>query len=61
MKTSVKSQEGMALVFAVLAIILIAAATMRAQAMLWGAAPQQNDEIEAQFDVFGGAPKKGHR
>lgn len=42
-------------------LLMIAAATMRAQAMLWGAVPQQNDEIEAQFDVFGGAPKKGHR
>ncbi len=40
-------------------LLIIAAATMRAQAMLWGAGPQQNDEIEAQFDVFGGAPKKG--
>ncbi|MGE5387311.1 MAG: type II secretion system protein GspM [Hyphomicrobiales bacterium] len=42
-------------------LLIITAATMRAQAMLWGAAPQQNDEIEAQFDVFGGAPKKGHQ
>jgi general secretion pathway protein M len=40
-------------------LLLITAASLRGQAMLWGAAQQQNDEIEAQFDVFGGAPKKG--
>ncbi len=39
-------------------LLLIMAGTMRGQAMLWGAAPQQSEEIEAQFDVFGGAPKK---
>ncbi|GLI94208.1 type II secretion system protein GspM [Methylocystis echinoides] len=40
-------------------LLIITAASLRGQAMLWGAAAQQNDEIEAQFDVFGGAPKKG--
>lgn len=41
-------------------LLLITAATVRGQTMLWGAQPtQENEEIEAQFDVFGGAPKKG--
>lgn len=40
-------------------LLIITAASIRGQAMLWGAAPQQNEELEAQFDVFGGAPKKG--
>ncbi len=39
-------------------LLIITAASIRSQALLWGA-PQQADEIEAQFDVFGGAPKKG--
>lgn len=40
-------------------LLIIAAAAIRGQTMLWGAAPEQNAELEAQFDVFGGAPKKG--
>jgi hypothetical protein len=39
-------------------LLVITAATVRGQALLWGA-PQQAEELEAQFDVFGGAPKKG--
>ncbi len=40
-------------------LLIINAATVRGQAMLWGAPQQQANELEAQFDVFGGAPKKG--
>lgn len=42
-------------------LLIITAATMRGQAMLWGAAPPPDEEIEAQFDVFGGAPKKARQ
>lgn len=41
-------------------LLLITSASLRSQAMFWGAPQgQQADEVEAQFDVFGGAPKKG--
>jgi general secretion pathway protein M len=41
-------------------LLIITSASVRSQTMLWGA-PQglQADDVEAQFDVFGGAPKKG--
>ncbi|CCJ06974.1 type II secretion system protein GspM [Methylocystis sp. SC2] len=39
-------------------LLVITSATIRSQGVFWGAA-QQTDELEAQFDVFGGAPKKG--
>lgn len=43
-------------------LLLIAAASVRGQTMMWGAPQaQQGDEIEAQFDVFAGAPKKGRQ
>lgn len=39
-------------------LLLITAATLRSQTVFWGAPQgQQTDEVEAQFDVFGGAPK----
>ncbi len=41
-------------------LLVITAATLRSQAMMWGAQqPDAEAEIEAQFDVFGGAPQKG--
>jgi general secretion pathway protein M len=41
-------------------LLLITAASVRGQSMIWGAPQQQQgDDVEAQFDVFGGAPKKG--
>lgn len=40
-------------------LLIITAATLRSQAMLWGAPPQNEQDIEAQFDVFGGAPRIG--
>jgi general secretion pathway protein M len=43
-------------------LMIITAATLRGQAMFWGAPSAQADQaIEAQFDVFGGAPKKGRQ
>lgn len=43
-------------------LLLITTASIRGQSMLWGAPQaQQGDEIEAQFDVFAGAPKKGRQ
>lgn len=43
-------------------LLMITAASIRGQSMLWGAPQaQQGDEIEAQFDVFAGAPKKGRQ
>ncbi|WP_363352179.1 type II secretion system protein GspM [Methylocystis echinoides] len=39
-------------------LLLITGASIRNQAMFWGM-PRQSEELEAQFDVFGGAPKKG--
>jgi general secretion pathway protein M len=41
-------------------LLIITAATLRAQGMIWGAQPQTDQDMEAQFDVFGGAPRKGH-
>jgi general secretion pathway protein M len=42
-------------------LLIIFAATLRGQAMIWGAQPQTDQDLEAQFDVFGGgAPRKGH-
>jgi hypothetical protein len=41
-------------------LLIITAATLRAQGMIWGAQPQTDQNMEAQFDVFGGAPRKGH-
>jgi general secretion pathway protein M len=41
-------------------LLLITSASVRSQTMIWGAPQgQQANEVEAQFDVFGGAPKKG--
>lgn len=41
-------------------LLMVTAASVRGQSMIWGApAQQQGDDVEAQFDVFGGAPKKG--
>jgi general secretion pathway protein M len=40
-------------------LLIITAATIRSQAMMWGAPQDSEAEIEAQFDVFGGAPQKG--
>jgi general secretion pathway protein M len=41
-------------------LLVITAATLRSQAMMWGAPTQRTEaDIEAQFDVFGGAPQKG--
>jgi len=37
-------------------LLIVAAATLRGQAMMWGAPGENPDELEAQFDVFGGAP-----
>lgn len=43
-------------------LLLITAATLRAQGAMWGGqAAQDNQDIDAQFDVFGGAPQKGRR
>ena len=42
-------------------LMIITAATLRNQAMMWGAPQQGETEIEAQFDVFGGAPQKGRQ
>lgn len=43
-------------------LLLITAASIRSQTIFWGAPQgQQTDEIEAQLDVFGGAPKMSHR
>ncbi|WP_442756660.1 type II secretion system protein GspM [Methylocystis sp. JAN1] len=44
-------------------LMIITAAMMRSQAMFWGGAPatQGDPDIEAQFDVFGGAPQKGRQ
>jgi general secretion pathway protein M len=43
-------------------LMIITAATLRGQAMFWGAPANQGDpDIEAQFDVFGGAPQKGRQ
>lgn len=39
-------------------LLLIAATAIRSQGMVWGESPQA-EELEAQFDVFGGAPKSG--
>lgn len=39
-------------------LLIITTATIHNQTMFWGAS-QETDELEAQFDVFGGAPKKG--
>jgi general secretion pathway protein M len=42
-------------------LLLVTAASVRGETMLWGApqAQRPGDDVEAQFDVFGGAPKKG--
>ncbi|QGM96086.1 type II secretion system protein GspM [Methylocystis parvus] len=43
-------------------LMIITAASLRGQSMFWGAPIAQGDpEIEAQFDVFGGAPQKGRQ
>ncbi len=43
-------------------LLIITAATLRSQAMMmWGAPQEIEAEIEAQFDVFGGAPQKGRQ
>lgn len=43
-------------------LLLITAASVRSQTIFWGTPQgQQTDEIEAQFDVFGGAPKMSRR
>jgi general secretion pathway protein M len=41
-------------------LLIITAASLRAQAVFWGAPAQTEQDMEAQFDVFGGAPRKGH-
>lgn len=40
-------------------LLIITAATLRGQVGLWGVQTEGEAEIEAQFDVFGGAPQKG--
>jgi hypothetical protein len=40
-------------------LLIVTAATLRGQGMIWGAQPQTDQDMEAQFDVFGGAPRKG--
>jgi general secretion pathway protein M len=40
-------------------LLIITAATLRAQVMLWGVQTEGDQILEAQFDVFGGAPQKG--
>jgi hypothetical protein len=40
-------------------LLIITAATLRGQVMLWGVQAEGDQELEAQFDVFGGAPQKG--
>ncbi|HEY8162007.1 MAG: type II secretion system protein GspM [Methylocystis sp.] len=42
-------------------LLIITAATLRGQTMMWGAPQDTQSEIEAQFDVFGGAPQKGRQ
>lgn len=43
-------------------LMIITAASLRGQAMFWGAPTTQAEpEIEAQFDVFGGAPQRGRQ
>lgn len=42
-------------------LLIITAATLRGQSMLWGVQAEGDQELEAQFDVFGGAPKKGRQ
>lgn len=40
-------------------LLIVTAATLRSQMMMWGAQQDADAELEAQFDVFGGAPQKG--
>ncbi|PPD46210.1 MAG: general secretion pathway protein GspM [Methylocystis sp.] len=42
-------------------LLIVTAATLRSQVTMWGAQAEAEAEIEAQFDVFGGAPQKGRR
>ena len=42
-------------------LLIVTAATLRNQATTWGAPAEAEAEIEAQFDIFGGAPQKGRR
>jgi general secretion pathway protein M len=42
-------------------LMIITAATLRGQAIFWGAPAQGEQDMEAQFDVFGGAPQKKGR
>ncbi len=42
-------------------LMIITAASLRGQTMFWGAPAQTEQDIEAQFDVFGGAPQKGRQ
>jgi len=42
-------------------LLIVASASLRGQSMMWGAPSENTDELEAQFDVFGGAPtSKNH-
>lgn len=40
-------------------LLVVVAASLRGQTGLWGAQTDSNEEIEAQFDVFGGASSAG--
>lgn len=40
-------------------LLIVTAATLRGQTMIWGVQVEGDQEIEAQFDVYGGAPLKG--
>ena len=40
-------------------LLVVTAATLRSQVMFWGAQNQDEQNIEAQFDIFGGAPLNG--
>jgi general secretion pathway protein M len=42
-------------------LLIITAASLRGQAQLWGPPSTADQDLEAQFDVFGGAPHKGRR
>ncbi|MCC3245803.1 type II secretion system protein M [Methylocystis sp. WRRC1] len=42
-------------------LLIVTTATLRGQSMMWGSPGEAPDELEAQFDVYGGAPSlKAH-